>query len=99
QQEWASATEPGVGLEYVEDRYYDPAVGRFISQDPIGFAGGLNLYGYANANPVNVLDPTGRDGFFVQQEPGWATGVKNGFGIVGGMVGGVGGFFGGGGAG
>lgn len=29
-------------------RWFDPAVGRFISQDPIGFNGGLNLYGYAN---------------------------------------------------
>jgi RHS repeat-associated protein len=61
QQEYASATEPGLGLQYLEQRYYDPAVGRFISPDPIGFAGGLNLYGYAGGDPVNGVDPSGLD--------------------------------------
>ncbi len=41
-------------------RYYDPEVGRFISKDPIGFAGGdLNLYNYVGGNPVNSIDPSG----------------------------------------
>ena len=39
-------------------RYYDPQVGRFISKDPIGFAGGLNVYAYA-PNPVGWVDPFG----------------------------------------
>jgi hypothetical protein len=34
-------------------------MGRFTQQDPIGLAGGLNLYGYANADPVNFSDPMG----------------------------------------
>ncbi|MEB0223002.1 RHS repeat-associated core domain-containing protein [Pseudomonas sp. 10S4] len=46
------------GLHYNRHRYYDPANGRFVSQDPIGFAGGLNLYAYA-PNPVNWIDPLG----------------------------------------
>jgi RHS repeat-associated protein len=60
QTEYASATEPGVGLQYLDQRYYDPAVGRFISQDPLGAGGGLNLYGYAANNPVGLVDPSGR---------------------------------------
>jgi len=52
-------TEPK-GLQYLRARYYDPEVGRFISEDPIGFEGGdVNLYAYASNNPVNFLDPWG----------------------------------------
>ena len=57
--EYASGTEPGIGLQLLGQRYYDPAIGRFISQDPIGFAGGLNLYGYCGNDPVGLLDPLG----------------------------------------
>ena len=57
--EYASGTEPGVGLQLLGQRYYDPVVGRFISQDPIGFAGGLNLYDYCGNDPVSHLDPSG----------------------------------------
>ena len=46
------------GLHYNRHRYYDPEVGRFISKDPIGFAGGLNVYQYA-ANPIEWIDPWG----------------------------------------
>src|SRR5207247_5517161 len=42
--EYASAAEPGVGLQLLGQRYYDPAVGRFISPDPVGFGGGLRLF-------------------------------------------------------
>ncbi|MFG0312568.1 MAG: AHH domain-containing protein, partial [Phycisphaerales bacterium] len=41
------------------NRYYDPATGQFTQQDPIGIAGGLNLYGFANGDPVNFSDPFG----------------------------------------
>ena len=48
------------GLLYMRARYYDPEVGRFISRDPIGFAGGdINLYAYVAANPVTWVDPLG----------------------------------------
>nr|WP_306173567.1 RHS repeat-associated core domain-containing protein [Limnobacter humi] len=43
------------GLHYNLNRYYDPQTGQFISQDPIGLAGGLNLYQYA-PNPVTWVD-------------------------------------------
>jgi RHS repeat-associated protein len=52
------------GLMYYRARQYDPQVGRFTSEDPIGFAGGdVNLYGYVWNNPLNYIDPFGQDGF------------------------------------
>ncbi len=48
-----------VGLTYRRSRYYDPTSGRFTQEDPIGLAGGLNLYGFANGDPVNFSDPFG----------------------------------------
>ncbi len=52
------------GFNYFNARYYDPSLGRFITQDPIGFAGGdANLYRYAGNNPTNFTDPSGMDDF------------------------------------
>jgi RHS repeat-associated protein len=47
------------GLLYMRNRYYDPATGKFTQADPIGLAGGLNLYGFAGGDPVNFSDPFG----------------------------------------
>lgn len=47
------------GLHYNWHRYYDSSTGRYISADPIGLQGGINLYGYANQNPVMFIDPMG----------------------------------------
>lgn len=48
------------GIHKMGARYYDSNVGRFISEDPIGFAGGtVNLYEYVGNNPVNSIDPEG----------------------------------------
>src|SRR6267143_4438151 len=44
---------------YMRNRYYDPATGRFTQEDPIGLAGGLNLYGFAGGDPVTFTDPFG----------------------------------------
>jgi RHS repeat-associated protein len=56
--EFDSAT----GLHYLRARYYDAGIGRFISRDPSGFAGGdANLYRYAGNSPVNHRDPSGRN--------------------------------------
>ena len=49
------------GLYYTTFRYYDPHSGRFTTQDPIGLAGGLNLYQYA-PNPTGWVDPWGLSG-------------------------------------
>ncbi|WP_277423533.1 RHS repeat-associated core domain-containing protein, partial [Pseudomonas viridiflava] len=46
------------GLHYNTFRYYDPEVGRFITQDPIGLLGSVNLYSYASS-PNNWIDPLG----------------------------------------
>lgn len=47
------------GLDYLKARYYDPSDGSFLSRDPIGLNGGLNLYAYMDGDPVNGVDPLG----------------------------------------
>ncbi|MGH9889566.1 MAG: RHS repeat-associated core domain-containing protein, partial [bacterium] len=47
------------GLMYMRNRYYDPKAGRFTQEDPIGLAGGVNLYGFGSGDPVNFTDPFG----------------------------------------
>jgi RHS repeat-associated protein len=51
--------QDGTGMLYRRNRYFDPASGRFTQEDPIGLAGGLNLYGFAGGDPVNFSDPFG----------------------------------------
>jgi RHS repeat-associated protein len=53
--------DPETGLYYYRARYYDPRVVRFLSVDPIGLAGGLNVYSYVGNDPVSRRDPTGLD--------------------------------------
>jgi RHS repeat-associated protein len=60
QTEWSNgASEPGLGLDYLQQRYYDPVIGRFVSPDPAAFASGTNLYLYGENDPVNAVDPLG----------------------------------------
>jgi RHS repeat-associated protein len=47
------------GQMYMRNRYYDPSTGQFTQSDPIGVAGGLNTYGFANGDPVSYSDPYG----------------------------------------
>jgi RHS repeat-associated protein len=47
------------GLYYYRARYYDPALARFLSEDPIGLAGGVNPYAYVGNDPINATDPYG----------------------------------------
>ncbi|WP_243375436.1 RHS repeat-associated core domain-containing protein [Geotalea sp. SG265] len=53
--EWDKET----GLYYYRARYYEPLEGRFVSKDPAGFKGGINLYSYVQNQPVSRRDPSG----------------------------------------
>ena len=70
--EWDKET----GLYYYRARYYTSQIGRFISEDPIGFTGGINLYVYVGNNPVNKIDPLGLiacNGTWKEQgDPDWS---------------------------
>ncbi|MEX1167787.1 MAG: RHS repeat-associated core domain-containing protein, partial [Hydrogenophaga sp.] len=65
QAQWFHGKEvdPGTGLQYFGARYYDPAVGRFMGIDPVGFQEdnlhSFNRYAYGNNNPVRYLEPDG----------------------------------------
>jgi RHS repeat-associated protein len=86
-----------VGTLYRRNRSYDPASGRFTQEDPIGLAGGMNLYGYAGGDPINFSDPFGLNACQVDDylcllgRAGWQTlGGLVGFtfgGLGGGAVG------------
>lgn len=77
------------GLYYYRARWYDANLGRFISEDPVGFAGGINWFSYVKNNPLNLNDPFG-----LQSNPFYA-GCVAGYTTLGAVVG----FYGGGGLG
>lgn len=84
------------GPQYLRNRYYDAATGRFTQLDPIGLAGGMNLYGFADGDPVNFADPIGLCPIDVDGIPCALTfgigGILGGA-AIGGTVGWVGGTF------
>ena len=47
------------GLIYYRSRWYDPQQGRFLTEDPIGFEGGMNRFVSAYDNPLTYVDPDG----------------------------------------
>src|SRR5690606_12868460 len=65
----STPTAAGGGFVYLRHRWYDPNTGRFLTQDPIGLAGGINLYAYAGSNPVAFSDPFGLDTVTVGHDP------------------------------
>ena len=80
-------TDGETGMIYLRARYYDPGLGRFISEDPI--KDGMNWYVYCNGNPVNRWDPSGlsdlddikdaRDnGIIIKTQKGKAAVISNG---------------------
>src|SRR5438876_8552 len=54
-------SHPEPGLYYYRARYYHPSAGRFMSEDPTGFKGGVNFYPYAANDPTDQTDPMGFD--------------------------------------
>jgi RHS repeat-associated protein len=75
----------GNGLQFMRARFYDPGQGRFIQADPIGIAGGLNVYRYVANDPVRRADPSGLAGgdfrstmieIFVQAVPAAAATIR-----------------------
>jgi len=51
--------DSATGMMYYRARWYDPEQARFITQDPIGFGGGMNFYAYVGNSPLNATDPSG----------------------------------------
>jgi len=54
-----TGADPTGPRKFYRARYYDPKIGRFISEDPIRFGGGINFYSYVSNNPTNRTDPSG----------------------------------------
>jgi hypothetical protein len=72
----------GSGLMLLGYRFYSPDTGRFLTRDPIGYDGGLNLYAYTRNNPVMGADPLGLDtpgqqgwNFLVGEAKGFANSI------------------------
>lgn len=77
------------GLTYMQARYYDPEIGRFMGIDPVGFQESnpmmFNRYAYANNNPYNFTDPNGEVPSRLNRDIGFLTGST---GLLGGARGG-----------
>ncbi len=63
--------DPETGLYYYRARYYDPKIGRFISEDPLRYIDGPNLYQYVGGNPVVRIDPGGTEWSMNMTELNW----------------------------
>ena len=61
--------DPETGLVYVRNRYFDPELGRFISQDPLGYIDGPSLYGFASNSPLSFGDPLGEQALPAEAVP------------------------------
>jgi RHS repeat-associated protein len=66
--QWRGHYVDWTGLIYKGARYYDFQSGRFLSADPMGHAGSMDLYSYCNGDPVNGLDPDGRFGSTIEND-------------------------------
>jgi RHS repeat-associated protein len=69
------------GLMFYRARYYNPAWGRFVSEDPIGVLGGGNLYGYVGQQPTGWVDPSGHTAAGALAGAQWGGGIAGAAGI------------------
>ena len=67
---------------YYRARFYDPQLGRFTSEDPIAFSGGINSYAYVDNNPLGFTDPSG----LCSQEPTVGPGMQHWLDVYNGCV-------------
>ena len=63
--------DPDTGLYYSGHRWYSPALGRWISRDPIEEEGGENLYGFCDNNAIVQMDPDGKNIYLLQGGDSW----------------------------
>ncbi len=70
--QWGYYTDVESGILLLTHRYLDPATGRFLTRDPIGMDGGVNLYEYVGNNPVNEDDPSGYQTQYRYKPPKYA---------------------------
>ena len=70
---------PGFGLNYYGYRFLNAGIGHWMSRDPLGEAGGLNLYGFVGNSPMNAVDAWGL----------WYIDLNMSLGYVGGITGGA----------
>ena len=67
--QYTARENDGTGLYYYRARYYDPVLKRFITEDPIGLAGGINAYAYVDNAPTIYTDPEGLKPPIVVRQP------------------------------
>ena len=63
-------TDAETGLILCTHRFYDPSSGRWLTRDPLGYDGGVNLYGYVGNDPTDNVDPKGLASI-VEVDGGW----------------------------
>ncbi|MBL8066741.1 MAG: RHS repeat-associated core domain-containing protein, partial [Chthonomonadaceae bacterium] len=62
---WGYYYDSETGLYLCQQRYYDSNQGRWLNRDPIGYAGGVNVYGYCGGSPVGWVDSSGENPFLL----------------------------------
>ncbi|QDZ36132.1 RHS repeat-associated core domain-containing protein (plasmid) [Klebsiella pneumoniae] len=72
-----------IGLTYMQQRYYDSVIGRFYSNDPVGFSADkpmmFNRYAYANNNPYKYTDPDGQESYLVSRPLSFTSSANHNF--------------------
>lgn len=87
---WGYYLDRTTGFYLCQNRWYDPARGRWLTRDPIGYAGGINLYGYCVSSPVMQADPFGLNSSvdaYCRRYPSFCAELAKDLGMAGGLGG------------